>query len=234
MTQDRDSKSSSVPTNPITTTQNTVTLNGKSHAQAVNLSSPAPSVLQCEYEVEKNEEHNPEVDMLKSKVIDLQTTVESLKMEFQNITIETKSNSNAINNLSSKIDQKMDHMAKKHENDMEVFTKNNSDNMNVIMELWSARLDKNREADRLVSINQFNKIGSKIDTSNSLALQLSSKRNPPPLTVKNRLTRSKSMIKKLSNNGEPTDFINNMEEIEVDNNNQENLPPNITNNSMLN
>jgi hypothetical protein len=128
----------------------------------------------------------------------------------------------------------MDHMEKKHDNNMVEFTKNNTDNMNAIMEMWYPKLDKNREANGLVSISQFNKIGSKIDTSNALALQLSSKRNPPILPIKNRLTRSKSMIKWLSNNGEPTKSINIMEDVDLDIKNQENIPPNMTNPTMIN
>jgi hypothetical protein len=83
---------------------------------------------------------------------------------------------------------------------MATFTKTNNDNMNCIMELWSKKIDIKMDADRSLSISQFEEITSKIEASNTLAKQLNSERHPNL-----HLTRSKSMIKKMAQSGETRD-----------------------------
>jgi hypothetical protein len=132
--------------------------------------------------------------------------VESLKAEIQNASIDTKCNTSAINNLSKTIDNRSIQMDKKHDDNMEAFNITASHNMNGIMELWSKKLDLNMDADRLVSISQINKITSKIDASNALAKELSDERMSSTKPSKNRLTRSKIMIKQMALNGDAKDI----------------------------
>jgi hypothetical protein len=71
--------------------------------------------------------------------------------------------------------------------DMVAFNNNNMNSMMEYFELWSIKNDKKAAEDRLVSINQFKEISAKINVSNNI--------------VKSRhITRSRSIIKKLSNN----------------------------------